>query len=134
MELKPSQKLAQMSEVFNILLSAHIIELLKCYYENAQVGDNPLELPEEFQVPFGGPTGAKITGIELFFEDKKEIMYYHLDEVGVTVHKHPIVNLPLLMQLRLLAAYENFCGYTHDVEFYFPVTKPKYNVYTNRST
>lgn len=86
----------------------HMIEALAYFYEEAQVGDNALELKIPRVCKADYDNVYLIIGIEMMFdENPKGVMNYHQKaENGTKVTKFPLHLLSNQILLSLLKAYE----------------------------
>lgn len=92
-------------------LKDHIIAALAYFYEEAQVGDNPLEL--EHPITYGDQ-GYEITGIEMMFDETpKGAMVFHQN-----VERGPLESLTIETLLSVMKAYEEQ-GFDYDEAFDF---------------
>lgn len=99
-------------------LKNHLIAALAYFYEEAQIGDNPLELKRPIPYDDRGNDVYEITGIEMMFSGPKGEMVFHqqVESEPSEVATNPLEILSVETLLSLMKAYEKQ-GFVYDEEF-----------------
>lgn len=125
-------KAAQLKDIYNKLnaskkeavtpdLKNHIIAALAYFYEEAQVGDNPLDLKKPIDYDESGNDVYQITGIEMMFNANPQgEMYFHqqVESDPSEMASNPLDILDVETLLSVMETFEKQ-GFDYDEVFEF---------------